>query len=94
MTKKVVVIASGETERRSIPHLLAHLKEQGTSADEVRIPPNNRAINAEMAEKLVKTVWYPGPAPDKIVLLLDVDGKSPDEVVPPCRAHQRGLRGA
>lgn len=85
MTKRVVVIASGETERRSIPHLLAHLKEQGTSVDEVRIPPNNRAINAEMAEKLVKTIWFPGPAPDKIVLLLDVDGKPPDEVVRPFR---------
>ena len=85
MAKNVVVIASGETERRSIPHLVAHLKDQGTSVDEVRIPPSNRAINAEVAEKLVKAVWYTGPAPDKIVLLLDVDGKPPDQVVAPLR---------
>ena len=81
MAKKVVVIASGETERRSIPHLVAHLHDQGTSVDEVRIPPSNRPINAELAEKLVRSVWYPGPPPDKIVLLLDVDGKPPDQVV-------------
>ena len=85
MAKKVVVIASGETERRSIPHLVGHLKDQGTSVDEVRIPPSNRSINAELAEKLVKSVWYAGPAPDKIVLLLDVDGKPPDQVVAPLR---------
>ena len=40
-----------------------------------------------MAEKIIKSIWYEnlGEAPDKIVLLVDVDMKSPDEVVPRMR---------
>ncbi|MCE2485293.1 MAG: DUF4276 family protein [Desulfurellaceae bacterium] len=81
MAKNVLVIASGETERRSLRHLVEHLKGQGTSVSEVSIPPNNKVLNAEMAEKLIKSAWYADPAPDKIVLLVDVDGKLPEEVV-------------
>ena len=71
----VVVVASGETEQRSLPH--------GTSVDDVRIPPRNKALDVGVAEKIIKSIWYenPGAEPDKIVLLLDVDRKSPDQVV-------------
>lgn len=93
MAKNVVVVASGETERRSLPNLVAHLREKDTSVVEVRVPPNNKALNAEMAEKLVKSVWYAAPAPDKpdkIVLLVDVDGKSLLEVVSSIRKQLAG----
>ena len=85
MAKNVIVLASGETERRSLRHLVEHLKGQGTSVSEVSIPPNRKALNAEMAEKLIKSAWYTNPAPDKIVVLVDVDGKSPTEGVSPMR---------
>ena len=82
MAKNVIVVASGETERRSLRHLVEHLKRQDTSVSEVLIPPSTKALNAEMAEKLIKSAWYAvNPTPDKIVLLVDVDGKSPKEVV-------------
>jgi hypothetical protein len=47
MAKTVVVIASGETERRSLPHLLAHLEEEGVAVVEIRIPPGGKALNPE-----------------------------------------------
>jgi hypothetical protein len=85
MTKHVIIIASGETERRSLPHLVAHLQADDISVDEVRIPPGNRALNVEMIEKLVKATWYARAAspPDKFVVLLDVDGKDPDDILRP-----------
>jgi hypothetical protein len=52
MGKNVVVIASGETERRSLPHLVAHLQAEDIVLVEVRIPPGGKALNVEMAEKL------------------------------------------
>jgi hypothetical protein len=58
MGKQVVVIASGETERRALPHLVRHLEADGVTLVDVRIPPGNKALNVEMAEKLVKSAWY------------------------------------
>ena len=85
MNKHVVVVASGETERRALPHLLAHLKDEGVFAEDIRIPPRNGSLNVPMAEKLIKAAWYEdvGSPPDKIVVLLDVDGKAPTEVLRP-----------
>jgi len=86
MTKRVVVIASGETERRSLPHLLAHLVAEDILVIEVRRPDGNKALSVEMAEKLVKAAWWAPPenvVPDKFVILLDVDGKDPREVLRP-----------
>ena len=36
-----------------------------------------------MAEKLIKATWYgnTGPPPDKFVVLVDVDGSAPDEIL-------------
>ena len=83
----VVVVASGETERRSLPHLVSHLQKQGTSVADVRIPPRNKALDVDVAEKIIKSIWYEnvGEEPDKIVLLVDVDRKQPDQVVPQMR---------
>lgn len=87
MTKHVIVIASGETERRVLPSLVRHLQERDVVVDEVRIPPRHRAIDAEMAEKLVKAAWYEhgDVPPDKFVLLMDLDGADPTAVVEPIR---------
>lgn len=81
MGKDVVIIASGETERRSLPHLLAHLRAEGITILEVRIPPGGKALNVEMAERLLKASWFERIAapPDKFVILADTDGKNPDE---------------
>ena len=65
-----------------MPHLVAHLQKQGTSVVDVRISPNG-ALNRKVAEKLIKAAWYDNIhcPPQKIVLLIDVDGKSPAESV-------------
>jgi hypothetical protein len=71
MGKDVVVIASGETERQSLPHLVAHLEAEGITLLEVRIPRGGKALNVELAEKLVKASWFERIAapPDKFVVL-------------------------
>ena len=83
MSKHVVIIASGETERRSLPHLLSHLQEDGVLVDEVRIPPRHRRLNVGTVESLVKAAWYENmeePA-DKFVVLVDTDGKTPEDAL-------------
>ena len=86
MAQSAVVLASGETERRSLPHLVAHLRERGTTVDQVRISPNG-ILNYRVSEKLIKSVWYENIycPPQKIVLLVDVDGKTPCQVLSPLR---------
>jgi hypothetical protein len=95
MGKHVVVIASGETERRSLPHLVAHLETEAISLVEVRVPPGGKALNVEMAEKLLKASWYERIAapPDKFVVLVDTDGRAPDEVLRPFRDQLPGRIG-
>ncbi len=95
MARHVVVIASGETERRSLPHLVAHLQAEEITVDEVRVPPRNRPLNVEMAEKLVKAAWYEKTVepPDKFVVLVDADGRAPDEVLRSFREQLPGRLG-
>ncbi len=86
--KRVVVIASGETERRSLPHLLGHLRAEGISIVEVRRPDGHKALNVEMADRLAKASWYSAPVdqkPDKFVVLVDADGNDPEQVLSPFR---------
>ena len=52
MAKHVVIIASGEIERRALPHLAGHLRDRAITVVEVRIPPRNGALNPQMAERL------------------------------------------
>jgi hypothetical protein len=82
MRKSVVVIASGETERRALPHLVAHLQAKGVSVVDVRIPPGGKALNVEMAEKLLKAVWFERVAapPDKFVVLRSITRQPHKEV--------------
>jgi AAA ATPase domain len=67
----MIIIASGETERRSIPHLMAHLEDEGVFVDEVHYPSRNRALSVEMAENLLKAAWFASVSkPDKFVILV------------------------
>ena len=88
MARNVIVLASGETERHALPHLLSHLRNRGVSLVEVRIPPRNGALSVRMAERLIKAAWYErlDAPPEKFVILVDVDGKLPDRVLDPFRA--------
>ena len=86
MTKHVAVIASGETERRSLPHLVSHLKDCAIEVS-VRIPPGNGKLTPAMAEKLIKSLFYGGLSPDKVVILIDLDGKDPDQALNPFRTE-------
>ena len=84
MRKRVIVIASGETERRALPHLLSHLRDEGIVLADVRIPPRNRDLQVEIVEKIIKSSWYESQIPpDKFVLLIDVDGKDPSAALAP-----------
>lgn len=89
MAKRVVIVASGETERRALPHLVRHLEHHSVAVDEVRIPPRNKALTAQMAEKLIKAAWYENLSkpPDKFVVLMDVDQSHPDEVLTTIRSQ-------
>ncbi len=77
-----MVIASGETERRALPHLLAHLHDCDMDI-RVRIPPRNGALNVRTAFRLIQASLYDygDRLPDKYVILVDTDGKEPDEVL-------------
>ena len=97
MSKRVVVIASGETERRALPHLLEHLRDEDIVVTEVRRPDGNKALSVEMAEKLIKAAWYRPPenrTPDKFVVLVDADGKDVNQVLTPFRQQLPGRLGA
>ena len=77
MAKQVVIIASGETERRALPVLMQPLMGQDIHIQDVRIPPGNKALDIDMVEKLIKAAWYSSTEPpDKFVVLVDIDGAS------------------
>ena len=85
MEKRVVIIASGETERRSLPHLISHLRGSGITVIEIRIPRRNLQLSVPMAANLIKASWFANLAapPNKFVVLVDSDGKIPGDVVGP-----------
>lgn len=85
MAKRVVVVASGETERRALPHLLAHLERDAVTHIDVRIPPRNLPLKPDMAEKLIRAAWYSSlhEPPGKFVVLVDVDHDDPASVLQP-----------
>ena len=94
MAKYVVVIASGETERRSLPHLVSYMQDDSIEIS-VSIPPSNRRLNVSMAENLIKAALFHGKSPDKVVVLVDLDGKEPEEILGPFREDLPGrLRSA
>lgn len=89
MSKHVILIASGETERRALPLLVRYLQDQGVVAEDVRIPPRNRALDVEMAAKLIKSAWYENLAapPDKFVVVVDVDRADPARALAAMRSQ-------
>lgn len=80
MSKSVIVLASGRTEQRALPHLLGHLLDAGISV-EVRIPPRHRQIVRDIVIKIAESCSWDSPGLDKLVVLVDVDGKNPDTVI-------------
>ena len=94
MPKRVIIVASGETERRALPHLARQLRERAIDVQEVRVPPHNKALTPEMGAKLIKAAWYENPSrpPDKFVLVLDLDGADPDSSLEPIRCRLPGPR--
>ena len=95
MPKRVIVIASGETERRSLPHLLSYLRDEGIFVGDVRIPPRNRKLSVSAVESLVKAAWYENfnEPVDKFVVLVDTDGKTPEDVLSTLRDELPGRLG-
>ena len=89
MTKHVAVIASGETERRALPYLVSHLRGGDINVS-VSIPRGNRKLTVSMAESLIKSVLYGGQPPDKVVVLIDIDGKDPDQELRPFKTDLPG----
>ena len=81
--KRVVVIASGITERRAVPHLLTGVNDATVSAEDVRFPPRHHQLTPEEVVKLVRAVWWErtDAPPDKIVVLVDTDRKTPEEAM-------------
>ena len=82
MHKRVVIIASGETERRALPYLIAHLRDDDIDMS-VRIPARNGSLRVETVHKIMQSAMYDSPEgpPDKYVVLIDVDGKEPGEAL-------------
>ena len=95
MTKHVVVIASGETERRALPHLLAHFRDRGIDVT-VRIPPGNRPLRVSVVYSLIQSLFYDfdGFPPDKYVILVDADGQDPDDILGPLRVELSNRLGS
>ena len=87
MAKRVIVIASGETERRALPLLVSHLRDRGISVVDVRIPPRHRRLDTQMAERLIRASWYESldALPAKFVILVDSDGKATGDTLAPFR---------
>ena len=86
MAKRVLVIASGPTEQSALPKLLEHLKSENIEVD-IRIPPGHRQLRPSVVCPIIISSQYDsdeGP-PDKCVILVDTDGKSPDEAIAPVR---------
>jgi hypothetical protein len=83
--KRVVVVASGDTERSSVPHLARHLAAEDIVIDEVRQPRSHRALTGPVAADILVASWFElsgrGRAPDKFVVLVDADGKDPRRVL-------------
>ena len=89
MAKYVLVIASGETERLALPILVSDLRDDDIEVG-FRIPPSNGKLTVQMAERLIKSEIYGGRPPDKVVVLVDLDGKDPDQELLPFKIDLPG----
>lgn len=91
MVKHVVVIASGETERRALPQLLKFLQPD-ILVDDVRTPARNKALSVQVIAGLIRAAWFEklDEPPKKFVVVVDVDRADPAVVLRPI---QEGLPG-
>lgn len=80
MAKRVVIIAPGETERKALPHLLAHLESEGITVD-IRIPDRNRQLIPGVVHPIIYSLPHENQPPDKVVVLVDTDSKSADDAM-------------
>ena len=82
MAKRLIVIASGSTERSALPCLLRHLDVQRVSLVDVRIPARNRRLTPRQANRILRAAWFEmrgrGEPPDKFVVLIDADSQPVD----------------
>ena len=94
MPKQVIVIASGAIEMAALPFITQDLQQESIDVV-VLIPPRNGALTADVVERLMKSAWY-GSADnrtlDKFVVLLDADGKDPDNVLESLRRNLASRR--
>ncbi len=96
MGTRVVVIATGLTEREALPHLLSHLTAEYGCSVQIRIPPRNQPLIPDRVASLMKAAWWElrgrGEAPDKFVVLVDLDGASADRKLGPFKEVCSRLR--
>ena len=92
MPKKVVIIASGQTEAAALPRLLRCL-EPDIVVDEVRIPSSNRDLSVNVIESLIRAAWFvkaEDDRPHKFIVVVDVDKREPAEVLGPIQEDLHG----
>lgn len=92
VSKRVVVVASGVTERTALPSLTRHLASEGIEVDEVLFPRGHGPIDVANTAKLIRSVWFgrvEQERPDKFVVLVDTDREQPEAALEPLS----GLRG-
>jgi hypothetical protein len=83
MGRDVLIVASGDTERRALPHLTKHLVGAAVrSLVDVRISPHG-VLTSRVAEQIIRAAWWDlhgrGLTFDKAVVLVDADTQPPDE---------------
>ena len=97
MTKRVLIIGSGETERRVLPVLLRRLRDEGIYAEDVRIPSGGGSLTLKTVVRIARAAWFEtnavGQAPDKLVVLVDANGKSTDDAIAELESPLTGRLG-
>ena len=82
LAKHLLVVGSGETERRALPHLLRHVVGFEVTSLTVRVPASGQLTTAQ-ALKVIKGAWWEsqgrGEPLDKVVVLIDADAARPED---------------
>lgn len=81
--KQVIVIASGDTERLALPHLLRELIDQEISLD-IRVSPHG-SLTIDRVSRVARAAYWDmkmrGRDPSKFVILLDADAEDREETI-------------
>ncbi len=84
MPKRVVIVASGATERAALPNLLGFLASEDIEVRDVRTPPRHRGLTVDVARAVVRAAWFElrhHEPPQKFVILVDADGGSGQQAI-------------